>query len=206
MPVTKKSKEEESPPPIQGPPPKEKTELELLRDQMKALTEKMERLGSKPKPTTDCAYCKSNSHFLREYFKRPHSGSCFDCRRPSCRRRDPICPEKQTRQSWGSAGNTLPIIAVAVNGHVLQRVDTSSSCTLLRHSTAVRVNWEIEERRTLLDVKGVTGTPHRVLGMVFLPLMARQSKVVKLWFPVVPDNNLSNDLLGCDVLYQATLT
>ncbi len=67
MPVTKKSQEETNLPPAQASPPKRKSELESLRDQMKALTEEMERLGNRPKSTTYCAYCKSNSNALRDF-------------------------------------------------------------------------------------------------------------------------------------------
>ncbi len=84
-------------------------------------------------------------------------------------------------------------------------VDTSSWYTLVQNSTAVKFNWEVDDRRTPPVPVGVTGSPFRILRMVFPHVMVGQGKVTKQWFPVMPDNYLSTDLLlGCNVLRQAT--
>ncbi len=68
---------------------------------------------------------------------------------------------------------------------------------------------EIDKRRNTPSLQGVTGSPLRVLGMIWLEMGMEETKVHKQWFPVVnlPDHYLSVDLLlGCDVLCQAPLS
>ncbi len=56
-------------------------------------------------------------------------------------------------------------------------------------------------------MRGVTGTPLRLLGMAQLAIGIGEQGTSKMWFPVVPDNYIGCDiLLGCDVLGQAQLT
>ena len=86
-------------------------------------------------------------------------------------------------------------------------VDTGSGYTLIKESTAKGLDREINTRRIVPSLQGVTGKPLRILGAVFLEIGIGQEKVHKQWFPVVPDNYLSTELLlGCDVLGQSPFT
>jgi len=86
-------------------------------------------------------------------------------------------------------------------------VDTGSGYTLIRESVAKRMGNEINKRRNTPSLQGVTGSPLRVLGMIWLEIGVGEVKTHKQWFPVVPDHYLNADLLlGCDVLGQAPLT
>ncbi len=78
---------------------------------------------------------------------------------------------------------------------------------MIRESAAKRLGSEINKRRNTPSLQGVTGSPLRVLGMIWLKIGVGETKVHKRWFPVVPDHYLSVDLLlGCDVLFQAPLS
>ncbi len=81
------------------------------------------------------------------------------------------------------------------------------SYTLIRESAAKRMGSKINNRRNTPSLQGVTGSPLRVLGMIWLEIGVEETKVYKQWFPVVPDHYLSEDLLlDCDVLCQAPLS
>ena len=98
-----------------------KSEIEDLKEQVKALTTQLSRLKSdnlpsrspqyqsltpnrypqetssgrawsSPKPKLFCSYCRSHTHNLRECTSAPHDGSCFDCSRMNCRRGNRNCP------------------------------------------------------------------------------------------------------------------
>ena len=81
-------------------------------------------------------------------------------------------------------------------------VDTGSAYTLVKESVANRVG-EINQRRCPPRLKGVTGTPLRILGMLWAEVQVGHDRTVQKWLPVVPDEYLTVDLLlGCDLLSQ----
>ncbi len=97
---------------------------------------------------------------------------------------------------------------MAVNGKVLRAlVDTGSERTLIRRSAVDRIGGELNKRRALPNLQGVTGDPLHILGMAWVELGIGDKKTSKQWLPVIPDEYLQTDLLlGCDILGQATMT
>ncbi len=97
---------------------------------------------------------------------------------------------------------------MAVSGKVLRAlVDTGSERMLIRRSAVDRIGGDLNTRRALPNLQGVTGDPLRILGMTWVKLGVGDNKVSKQWIPVIPDTYLQTDLLlGCDILGQATLT
>ncbi len=80
-------------------------------------------------------------------------------------------------------------------------VDTGSCYTLIKEATANKMGSEINKRRALPNLQGVTGSPLRILGMIWLEIGVGEDHVHKQWFPVVPNSYLDADLLlGTDVL------
>ncbi len=66
---------------------------------------------------------------------------------------------------------------------------------------------EINKRRALPNLQGVTGSPLRILGMIWLEIGVREDHIHKQWFPVLPNSYLDADLLlGPDVLSRAPFT
>ncbi len=97
---------------------------------------------------------------------------------------------------------------MAVNEKVLEAiVDTGSGHTLFKESAVKRVGGEINHRCNPPRLQCVTGAPLRILGMWKASIGIGDNKIFQRFFPIVPDNYLSCDLLlGCDVLGQAPLT
>ncbi len=86
-------------------------------------------------------------------------------------------------------------------------VDTGSCYTLIKEATANKLGSEINKRRALPNLQGVTGSPLRILGMIWLEIGVGEDHVHKQWFPVVPNSYLDADLLlGTDVLSRAPFT
>ncbi len=86
-------------------------------------------------------------------------------------------------------------------------VDTGSERTLIRRSAGDRIEGELNQRRAVPSLQGVTGDPLRILGMTWVELGVGDKKVCKQWLPVIPDTYLQTDLLlGCDILSQATMS
>ncbi len=86
-------------------------------------------------------------------------------------------------------------------------VDTGSCYTLIKEATSNKLGSEINKRRALPNLQGVTGTPLRILGMIWLEIGVVEDHVHKQWFPVVPNSYLDADqLLGTDVLSRAPFT
>ncbi len=111
-----------SPPgPLNSPDHPTPSHLETVRkleEKVKTLTTQLERLQtpstktgpqpllqprtspssslSRPQlpPSQYCPYCRNNSHNLRECWRAPKNGACFDCGRQQCRRGNPSCPAK----------------------------------------------------------------------------------------------------------------
>ncbi len=86
-------------------------------------------------------------------------------------------------------------------------VDTGSCYTLIKETTANKLGSEINKRRALPNLQGVTGSPLRILGMVWLEIGVGKDHVHKQWFPVVPNSYLDADLLlRTDVLSRTPFT
>lgn len=76
--------------------------VDSLERQIKALTEELEKLRSSSKKTPPqeyCSYCRSSTHALRDCWRKPSRGSCFDCRRYGCWRGNRDCPGKRAGQA-----------------------------------------------------------------------------------------------------------
>ncbi len=86
-------------------------------------------------------------------------------------------------------------------------VDTGSCYTLIKEATANKMGNEINKRHALPNLQGVTGSPLRILGMIWLEIGVGEDHVHKQWFPVVPNSYLDADLLlGTAVLSRAPFT
>ncbi len=86
-------------------------------------------------------------------------------------------------------------------------VDTGSCYTLIKEATANRMGSEIDKRRALPNLQGVTGSPLRILGMIWLEIGVGEDHIHKQGFPVVPNSYLNADLLlGTDVLLRTPFT
>lgn len=48
-------------------------------------------------PRKFCAFCQTDTHFLRDCWRKPERGQCFDCLRHGCHRGNPSCPGKAAR-------------------------------------------------------------------------------------------------------------
>lgn len=48
-------------------------------------------------PRKFCAFCQTDTHFLRDCWRKPERGHCFDCLRHGCHRGNPSCPGKAAR-------------------------------------------------------------------------------------------------------------
>ncbi len=56
---------------------------------------------------------------------------------------------------------------------------------------------EINKRRALPNLQGVTGSPLRILGMIWLEIGLGEDHLHKQWFQVVPNSYTDGDLLLC---------
>ncbi len=100
--------------------------------------------------------------------------------------------------------HTSPTISLAVNKKIMRAViDTGRCYTLIKEATVNKMGREINKRRALPNLQGVTGSPLRILGMVWLEIGVGEDHVHKQWFPVVPNSYL---VLGTDVLSRAPFT
>ena len=98
-----------------------------------------------------------------------------------------------------------PTIQVSVNGKML--IDTGSEITLLKYSTLSQLRINLNTRRTLPNLKGVTATSLRRLRSAKLNISVCYVSETIQWIPVVPDHYLETDLLlGINVLRKAPLT
>lgn len=48
-------------------------------------------------PRKFCAFCQTETHFLKDCWRKPERGHCFDCLKFGCRRGSPACPGKAAR-------------------------------------------------------------------------------------------------------------
>ena len=75
---------------------RESSDIDELKEQIRDLTEQIGKLKtpSQPRQEKFCPHCKSNSHTLRECWRKPARNSCFDCRQYGCWRGNKNCPGK----------------------------------------------------------------------------------------------------------------
>ncbi len=86
-------------------------------------------------------------------------------------------------------------------------VDTGSCYTLIKEATANKMGSEINKKRILPNLQGVTGSPLIILGMIWLKIGVGEDRIQKQWFPVVPNSYLDADLLlGTNVLSRTPFT
>ncbi len=82
-----------------------------------------------------------------------------------------------------------------------------AAVTLIKEATANKMGSEINQRWDPPNLQGVTGSPLRILGMIWLEIVVGEDHVHKQWFPVVPNSYLDADLLlGTDLLSRAPFT
>ncbi len=85
-------------------------------------------------------------------------------------------------------------------------IDASSCYTLIKEEIANKMGSEIDKRRGLPNLQGVTGSPLKILRMIWLETGVGDH-IHKQWFPVVPNSYLYADLLlGTDVLSRTPFT
>ena len=101
-----------------------------------------------------------------------------------------------------------PTITILCNKWLVRAlVDTGSGHTLIQESAVAKIGGKINHSRIVPNLRGVTGKPLRVLGMLEVNIMVGREEEVRRWVSVVPDSYLSSEmLLGCDVLGQAPMT
>ncbi len=117
------------------------------------------------------------------------------------------CPGKP-KTTYLAQAHTSLTISLAVNNKIMRAVvDTGSCYTIIKEATANEMGSEINKRRALPNFQGVTGSPLRILGMIWLETGVGKDHVHKQWFPVVPNSYLDADLLlGADVLSRTPFT
>ncbi len=102
--------------PPEAKPPMANQHFEKLQKKMNNLSKKMAKTVKPPAssscpqcrtndhsrsnfPSPYCPFCRNNTHLLSNCTQRPPAGTCFDCRRPSCRRGKPGCPGRTEASS-----------------------------------------------------------------------------------------------------------
>ena len=76
-------------------PPATSTEIEALRQEIARLKAAQQTHDSQPDKERSfpyCAFCRSQTHTLKDCQFKPARGLRFDCLRPHCRRGNPQCP------------------------------------------------------------------------------------------------------------------
>ncbi len=76
---------------------RESSEVDEIKKQLKDLTEQLGKLQTSPRQPQNeryCSHCRSHTHNLRECWRKPTRGSCFDCRQYGCWRGNKTCPGK----------------------------------------------------------------------------------------------------------------
>lgn len=86
-------------------------------------------------PRKFCAFCQTETHFLRDCWRKPGKGHCFDCLRYGCRRGDPTCPGKASR---------TPVARPNNNGKTIPS-PTSSSSVRGTHSSVGTSNVSVSD-------------------------------------------------------------
>ncbi len=103
-------------PPPEAEPRMTNQHFEKLQQQLDNLTQKMTKMIKPPTsfkcprcrtddhtrsncPSPYCPYCRNDTHSLSNCTQRPPVGTCFDCRRPNCRRGKPGCPGRTEASS-----------------------------------------------------------------------------------------------------------
>ena len=85
-------------------------------------------------------------------------------------------------------------------------VDTGSQITLIKEAAATRLGCEIKTKQRLPSLRGVTGSPIRILGTALVEIGIGLQGVSKQHVPVVPNHYMHTDLLlGCDILNLSSM-
>ncbi len=74
-----------------------------------------------------CSHCHSCSHNLKECWRKPSRGSCFECPQYGCWRGNKNCPGKP-KTTYLAQAHTSPIISLAVNNKMMRAVIDTGSC------------------------------------------------------------------------------
>lgn len=79
----------------------ESSDIDDLKKQIRDLTAQLGKLQtpSQPRQGKFCSHCQSNSHSLRECWRKPTRNSCFDCRQYGCWRGNKDCPGRPSRRT-----------------------------------------------------------------------------------------------------------
>ncbi len=96
---------------------RESSEVNEIKKKIKDLTEQLGKLQTSPcQPQKEhyCSQCHFHSHNLKECWRKPSRGSCFDCRQYGCWRGNKNCPGKPKTTCLAQA-HTSPTISLAVN-------------------------------------------------------------------------------------------
>ncbi len=102
-----------------------------------------------------------------------------------------------------NTGHTSPVISL--NNKTLRAVvDRGSGHTLILESAAENLGAEINTTRNIPGLQGVTGTPLRVIGMVWLEVRLGNDHTHRQWVPGVPNRYLDVELLlGTDIIRKS---
>lgn len=73
------------------------SEITAKLDQLQKQISQSSALRTRSSPRKFCAFCQTESHFLKDCWRKPEKGRCFDCLRYGCRRGIPTCPGKAAR-------------------------------------------------------------------------------------------------------------
>ncbi len=101
-----------------------------IKAQIKDLPEQIGKLQTSPGQPQKERYssqCHSCSHNLKECWKKPPRGSCFDCRQYGCWRGNKNCPGKP-KTTYVAQAHTSPTISLAVNNKIMRAVVDTGSC------------------------------------------------------------------------------
>lgn len=95
-----------------------KTHVNLPDDNLSHMNTRLDQLQhvnqsytNSPVARKYCHFCRAGSHSLRDCWRKPERGQCFDCFRYGCRRGNPSCPGRIARTNGTtpvSIGNSTP--------------------------------------------------------------------------------------------------
>lgn len=85
--------------PDRSNPTKVEEALSKITANLDQLEQRMNRntITRTPSPRKFCAFCQTDTLFMRECWRKPEKGHCFDCLKYGCKRGNPNCPRKVAR-------------------------------------------------------------------------------------------------------------
>lgn len=87
------------------------SEITAKLDQLQKQISQSSASRTRSSPHKFCTFCQTESHFLKDCWRKPEKGHCFDCLRYGCRRGNPTCPGKAARipvTQPSNVGKTTP--------------------------------------------------------------------------------------------------